>query len=129
MRAAWWLLKLGWRLATRVRDRLGPVVGVGTHPTEWMMGARLDTDEAPPRANLADFVQTLEPAEQAELQGLAQAYARTFCGKCAGSPADPSQRCKDCVELLVNVLRELHGDEPAKLREIARSAAAREGRR
>jgi hypothetical protein len=126
MRAVWWLIKLGWRTATRVRDALGPIVEVGTHPTEWSAAAHLDRAEAPPRANLADFAETLEPEERQELEMLTRAYSRTFCGKCQGSPTNPSQRCSDCIALLVAVLKELHGDEPQKIAQIAR--AAREGR-
>ena len=126
MRGVWWLIKLGWRTATRVRAALGPVLEIGTHPAEWSTRAELDRDEAPPRANLRDFADTLEPAERAELEHLTRAYTRTFCGKCAATMTNPAERCADCVAMLVEVLKELHGDEPAKVAAIAR--AAREGR-
>ena len=126
MRAVWWLLKLGWLAATRVRRALGPAEGYG-HPAEWMMGARLDPDEAPPRANLADYVKSLPPEEQETMRGLAQSYARTFCGKCGAGPLETQRRCATCMELLTRVIEDEHGGEAEKLATAVR--LIRTGRR
>jgi hypothetical protein len=129
VRAVWWLLKLVWRTTTAagrwLRARLPAGVGVFDE-----MSGRLDTAEPRPRANLADFVEGARdgawPFPALEVARISRDYARTFCGECGASSGDPSKRCPACVALLVKVLRELHGDEPGKMAEIAR--LAREGR-
>lgn len=106
MRALWWLLKLAARTATRIRNASQPAAAVAD-----VMGAQLDTEEAPPRAALSDFVD----ADQSDI------YAKTFCGQCGAAPGGTKRRCGACLKLLERVYREVHGDGVERaLAELAR---------
>jgi hypothetical protein len=80
MRAAWWLLKLGWRAATRVRRYFGDGELVGSHPTEWVMGGPLypeDEDASPNVSHYSAPAPELEhPAVEREARELADKLAR-----------------------------------------------------
>jgi hypothetical protein len=124
MRALWWLLKLALRLATRVQRRFAGVAVLEASTTADVMGAQLDVDEPRPRASLRDWLDKQDPETQAVMCELAEAYGRTFCGQCNGSPERPTERCADCHALLVRAIREMHGDEREAFARVARAAVA-----
>jgi hypothetical protein len=126
MRAVWWLLKLAARTATRLARALGPEPIAATHPTEWVMGASLDAEEAPPRANLASWLDADAPDVVTHMRELAGVYSSTFCGQCPAGPDRPDLRCSRCLERLVRVIDSRNGAEVTKLAEIAE--LARQGR-
>lgn len=130
MRSVWWLLKLLARTATRLRRVLGPLeenthptewaaAKRSTQPTEWVMGACLDTEEPPPRANFAAWVDGSRPEE---VRALTAVYASTFCGACPAGPDAPELRCSRCLHKLVRVIEERNGREVSHLAEIAELA-------
>jgi hypothetical protein len=117
----WWLFKGAVRLATRLRHALGPAPR-GTHPTAWLMGARLDVEEDPPRANLAPWLEVDSPERLERVRELVGVYTSTFCGECKAGPDAPELRCARCLERLVRVIDERNGGEVRKLAEIAELA-------
>jgi hypothetical protein len=117
----WWLLKLLARAATRVRRALG-LEEPGTHPTDWLMGASLDTGEPRPRANLADWLKGQPGDVVRDVRELAGVYATTFCGECEAGPERPELRCARCLERLVRVIDERNGGEVRKMAELAELA-------
>lgn len=63
MRGVWWLIKIGWRAATRARRFFGPS-RAAEHPTEWMgaeeldvMGGPLEAPTVTPIGNLHDLLE------------------------------------------------------------------------
>jgi len=103
MRAVWWLLKLGWLAATRVRRALGPAEGYNHAP-------------------LVDYLEQTSPEDVARVAELAAAYGRTFCGKCGAGPFESARRCSVCVQMLTDEMRKLNGEGRASIRELVAAA-------